>query len=62
MTMTFTTTLYDGDIEVGHETFRTFKEARLCGERHNLVACDGGDSGPDEGPSYNIMDANGNYW
>ena len=62
MTMTFTTTLYDGDIEVGRETFPTFKEARRCGEHHNLVHCDGGDFGPDEGPSYNIMDANGNYW
>jgi hypothetical protein len=26
--VTFTTTLYDGDIEVGRKTFPTFKEAR----------------------------------
>jgi hypothetical protein len=62
MTVTFTTTLYDGDIEVGRETFQTFKEARSCGERHNVVFCDGGDLASDEGPSYNITDANGNYW
>lgn len=61
MTMTFTTTLYDGDIEVGRERFRTFDEARRCGERHNLACCDSGDLGPDEGPSYSIVDANGNY-
>ena len=62
MTMTFTTTLYEGDIEVGRETFQTIKEARRCGECHNLVCYNGSDFGPDEGPSSNIMDANGNYW